>query len=66
MTDKTPEEQRIDHLRMMAGSDMDHADINDINKLTSEKPAVEEPVGRDFMWLHPIELIKGLFSSRKD
>lgn len=25
-------------------------------------PAVEEPVKRDWAWLHPIELIKGLFS----
>ena len=42
---------------------------------TSATPTVDEilldqmediPVKSDLMWLHPIELIKGLFSSRKD
>jgi hypothetical protein len=71
MTDKTEEEKRLDHLRMMAGQNMDA----ESDKLTSATPGADEiildqmeelPVGRDFMWLHPIELIKSLFSSRKD
>lgn len=62
MTDKTPEEQRIDQQRLMSGQNMDA----EWDKLTSEQPAPapEAPVKRDFMWLQgPIEIIKGLFSS---
>ena len=69
MTDQT--EQELDKLRRMAGQNMDA----ESDKLTSATPTVDEilldqmeeiPVKRDFMWLHPIELIKSLFSSRKD
>lgn len=42
-----------------------YAELDKTSKPTVniEPPPVEEPVKSDLMWLHPIELIKGLFSS---